>query len=253
MLRARLTLRRGPAILLWLVIANGWPAHAAPEARPTIKRLLTRHLGYAWLKRLALEDRVGGQSWHVDLEREVLRFGTGPEHRVQLLGTESKASSDFLWAWANTASHLPPGALRSSEELRTFGTRNRIPELTTRKLALDVLDGEQVGVLGSGLLNAGAFYLGDHGDGVAVLLLVDFPKPEQIDRSAKRIIRVVGEIISAHAVDHRLLLEGLAQDIGAHLQPEGKARVLVTSQGESIRFSFDSHGRIEGMEAKLTR
>ena len=110
-----------------------------------------------------------------------------------------------------------------------------------------------MGAIVSGPLKAGAFSLGDYGAGVAVLPLVDFPKPPQVDTTAKRIVRAVGEIISAHALDHRLMLEGLAQDIGARLEPERDARVLVNAGGERIRFRFDPQGRIAGMEGGLTR
>lgn len=91
-------------------------------------------------ERLATEFRLG--SWpryDFDLEAGTLIFS---EHdvpkviaEIQIVGTISAKSGDWLWAWAN--SHLPPERVEDSRLVRAFGEERRIPQLIEERVRDD--------------------------------------------------------------------------------------------------------------------
>jgi hypothetical protein len=77
--------------------------------------------------------------WHYDLDRASLKFLKDEISRVvasiQVVGTTSTRSGTWLWSWANE--HIPRQASQETAQVRAFGERECLPDLTTSKLVDD--------------------------------------------------------------------------------------------------------------------
>ena len=216
-----------------------------------MKNLLARHAASSMLKQLTLDDLVGEASWQADLDAGTLRFGGGPPHPVQLLGTEAHSDRTWLWSWANTVSDLPPAVTRAAERLRALGQARGIAELSTRKLAIGEASGHTLSMIASGSLGAGSYYRGPYEGGAAFFLLPDYPGPEQLDRSALRLIRAVELVISQYELDHRAVVTGLAEDLRLRVAAGPKAITVTSPTGEEVVFELDAQGRIARMSSRI--
>src|SRR4051812_21681471 len=96
---------------------------------PGLSDLFHRHAAATFAKQMCLQELVGQRDWQFQVRPGTLSFGAGLAWKVQLLGTRSAVSNTWLWAWANTASNLPPELLVDSLALKETGQRLAIPEL----------------------------------------------------------------------------------------------------------------------------
>lgn len=230
---------------------------AAPGQSP-FQRLVARHAASTMLKQLALDDLVGkAGTWDFDRDAGTLRFGQGKAHPIQLLGTEAAGDRTWLWAWANEESELPPKVLVAAGRLRKIGLDRRLQELYVRKLPLAEADGHRLAAIAVGLLGAGSYYRGPYGSGerqgAAFFLLTDFPRPDQVDGSALRLLRAVEMVTSTWELDHREVVRGLAADLKLRLEEKPDAITLTSAKGEPVRFLFDERGRLSRMRGQAGR
>lgn len=252
-----------PAALVLLAILAAPPLVLAPPPRAApaqtpFQRLLARHAASSMVKQLALDDLAGkAGSWDFDREAGTLRFGKGPAHPIQLLGTEAAGDRTWLWAWANDQSNLPPAVLVAAGRLRKIGQERQLQELFVRKLPLAEADGHRLAAIAVGLLGAGSYYRGPYGSGersgAAFFLLTDFPRPDQVDGSAVRLLRAVEMATSAWTLDHREVVKGLAADLGLKVVETPGSITLTSARGEPVRFEFDGRGLITQMKAQAGR
>ncbi|MDS9993261.1 hypothetical protein PNQ69_10775 [Xanthomonas sp. A2111] len=103
---------------------------------PAFRAALARHIGSAYARQLALADVLAERRWQVDLGEGRVHFGEDLSFPLQLLGTAAEASASWLWAWANTASHLPPALLADAAALRAYGEHEGIEELVAPSWAV---------------------------------------------------------------------------------------------------------------------
>lgn len=252
-----------PAALVLLGVLAAPPLVLAPApptapGRSPFQQLLARHAASTMLKQLALDDLVGkAGSWDFDRDAGTLRFGKGPAHPIQLLGTEAAGDRTWLWAWANDQSDLPPAVLVAAEKLRKVGVERQLQELYVRKLPLAEVDGHRLAAIAVGLLGAGSYYRGPYGSGerqgAAYFLLTDFPRPAQVDGSAVRLLRAVELVTSTWEVDHRAVVRGLAADLRLRLEEKPDVLVVTSSKGEPVRFELDERGRLSRMRGQVGR
>lgn len=93
---------------------------------------------------LNTEFRIGDwEHWDYDLDEAKLVFsGPGKERvaaRIQVVGSTSGESDTWMWAWANGS--LPSCVTRFARQVREFGGREQLAELTTAVLP----DSEELG------------------------------------------------------------------------------------------------------------
>lgn len=216
-----------------------------------MKDLLARHAASSTLKQLTLGDLIGDSRWQADLDAGTIRFGSGEAHPIQVLGTESHSDRTWLWSWANTVSDLPPAVTRAAERLRSLGQSRGIPELSTRKLSIGEASGHTLSMIASGALAAGSYYRGPYEGGAAFFLLLDYPRPEQLDRSALRLIRAVELVISQFELDHRAVIAGLAEDLRLPFTAGPNAILITSPAGEVAAFELDPQGRVSRMSSQI--
>jgi len=98
--------------------------------------------------------------WHYDLEETTLEFLKDDIPRVvasiQVVGTTSRQSGTWLWGWAN--GYLPTQATKAIKEVREFGERESVAELTTRSLTDDEYLGWEMTSIAAEILRSKGAY-----------------------------------------------------------------------------------------------
>ncbi len=212
-----------------------------------LNSLFAHHAARSFAKQLALQDYLGEHAWNVDITRSIVDFGNGRIHPIQLIGTESEGDGCFMWAWANTASKLPPASIRGVESLRAWGQKNGVAELSERKLPLDQWPGHNLAMVAAGLLNADAYYRGPYDGGALYFLVLKLPPLSPIP--TERILTVLTQTISQWDIDGRTMTEAFLEQEGFTLActdvPGGGGQLhAVHADGRALDIDFDGLRRI---------
>jgi hypothetical protein len=100
------------------------------------------------------------ERWDWDDERGAVIFSTGGAPQVvargQLVGSVSRRTGTWLWAWANA--DIDRRLCRDLEEVRRFGEHHGIWQLTTPKWEADEVDGWEMTAVAAYILQAEGAY-----------------------------------------------------------------------------------------------
>ena len=175
----------------------------------SLDSLFVQHGVASFDKQIYLEAMLGKHRWSFSLNEGTLAFAVPHEPlqlAFQVLGTESKDSNTWLWAWANTESGIPERVLASARDLRTFGIANGIRELTEPELALNgKIYGNRLASIGCGVLRASCYFRIAYAGGSLYMLIKDPKYKRSITRPLHRVARVFPMFLSDYSgINHRL-------------------------------------------------
>ncbi|WP_247686174.1 DUF6882 domain-containing protein [Micromonospora sp. C31] len=179
----------------------------------TLDRLFAEHVATGLARQMALGDVIGERGWQLDLTRGTVTVCDDLRYHVQLLGTESDEAGNWLWAWANEASEIPPALLRLSGWLREYGHRHEVAELTEPTFALRRADGHRLALLASGLTGR-CYYRGPYPGGAVFFRLDDAPPQITVPIRPERVPSVLGQVIQSFPVDHRIAVDSFLRGNG---------------------------------------
>ncbi len=203
-------------------------------------------------KQMALGDLIGEADWSADLDTGTITFGSRYQFPIQVLGTESEQSATWLWAWANTASNIPPQLLNCANNLKAFGTREAIPELTTPNIPLKQIDGHRLAMIASGLCRAACYYRGPYQGGAVFLLISDAPQVQaHIASTPVQVINVFTQLIQAIPLNHRRALEAYLKYKGYSCKATGTGFEATNAKGQTIYAAFDIANRLIKLDTKM--
>lgn len=209
--------------------------------------LLSRHVGSATARQLALGDVLGERSWAVDIGKGTATFDE-LSFPIQLLGTEATGDNSWLWAWANEASSLPESILRSARRLRALGLEQGLRFLTTRGFPLDGLSGHEIAIVCTGLLGTGPYYRGPYDGGALYFVLEGTALP---DVDGPRMSTVLTQVISSFAVDHRLASRSFLHDLGYAIEETANQIRGLKSADATVCVDFDVAGRLSNVAISM--
>lgn len=218
-----------------------------------VKNLMVKHgLIGAIDRQCFMASLIGLIDWHFDLITGLLSFGNKYHWHTQLLGTESEESGTWLWAWANSQSHIPDHLLEACRTLKAYGEQHGIPELTTPQLPLDQIDGHRIALLASGICEANAYYRCPYDGGALFVLIKDKNFPRCTEPPLQRLISVFPQAISTLEIpDHRLALTDYLDHHGIGYEQDA-VKVVVKEDGEPVLIAtFDDLKRLTHLEANL--
>ena len=120
------------------------------------------------------------ERWFYDQETELLEFFNGDTLKLRItyqeVGSISKISDTWLWAWANSS--ILENIRTDSEKIQEFGKQYGFERLAKRKWYADETDGwEMTSIMAYILKSKGAYML----PGEKVTSFVVFSKIERID------------------------------------------------------------------------
>ena len=215
--------------------------------------LLVSHLLSSIEAQGRLAEVIGDKPWSVDVAGGTLSFTDGPSYRTDLVGSAAADPGTWLWAWANQ--HLPEGAGTASDLLRRYGKEHSIDLLTTPSMPLseppDGIDPHLAGLLATPLLNGDAYFLAQNGPQTVVLVLHDHDlRPGPLTGADLRTTVMSG--IGMYGTDHRAAILAYLNERGAELTEDGAEWVVRTADGQETHVTFDSQGRLAGINATLS-
>ncbi|MET0549776.1 MAG: DUF6882 domain-containing protein [Xanthomonas sp.] len=216
---------------------------------PQFRAALARHIGSAYARQQALAEVLGERDWRVDLGAGRVRFGEDLSFPMQLLGTAAEASASWLWAWANTASNLPPALLADANALRAHGERDGIAELATASSALGEDGGHHLALL-AGALRGRCYYRAPYDGGALFFLLEEVPATVFASCDDARVLRLLGELPMQFELDHRSMTDGFLADQGYALQRDA-AQTVATRGNTRIVLEFDAQDRLTRVHGQL--
>ena len=132
-------------------------------AQPNFVELVTAAHAYLTGRQEALRAEFGLSSyerWDWDASHGTIVFSDGAGPRVvagaQLVGSVSRKTGTWLWAWANGS--IEPRLCRDLPEVRRFGEQHGIWQLTTAKWEAEETDGWEMTSIAAHVLQAKGAY-----------------------------------------------------------------------------------------------
>ncbi|WP_336775577.1 DUF6882 domain-containing protein [Paenibacillus sp. MMO-58] len=211
-----------------------------------MQQLLERYGGIALEKQLAVTESIGSLDWAVDMNAGTATFGNQSTFPIQMLGSVSHQSNTWLWAWANTQSQISPERLRQANQMRAYGKKNNIPELTEGKIAANDNEGHILASIASGMFNNRFYYAGNFGAGTA-FFTIDLPE-EDVKAQPESVLTVFPQLISSFDLDHKKALGFYLEDKGFSVT-ESNDRLTGVSGKITVTAHFDALNRMTNMEA----
>jgi len=235
--------------------------------------LYSQHAALSLEKQLALGHIIGEHDFFFDADAGTLNFGPDLHFPMQLLGTVSRQSSTWLWAWASPVP-TAPALLQAAEQLRVVGKTRGLSELYEDGFALvsppvasllhlqpfqdgrppqDPLDGHLIAMLAAGVCQADAYYGADYGRGIVYVLLPRVPGTEAHRSDAPAAMATIfAKLLQLpYLLDHRAAFGAYVQQKGYVAETNGR-QVRGTKGHQVITATFDSVDRLTTLKADGT-
>ncbi len=210
---------------------------------------------------------LGKAGWGLDFSTGVIGFRRPHEDVLQLnfqvLGTESDDSQTWLWAWANSQQGFKTELLASALELKAYGERFGVPELSAPEIPLSArVNGERLSAVASGLCRAGCTVRAGYPGGRLFLLIRDPRFKRPVTQPIQRMLRAFPMFLAKSGVtDHRGALLAYARYYRLDIN-ESAARIVARTRAVSrtaaglrlenaLVAEFDSAGRMTSLRAEL--
>lgn len=154
---------------------------------------------------------VKGRGWHLDFKDGAVFFGES-QYPARFLGTESKKSSSFMWAW-NNINQLEDHMLTTANEAKAYGEKWNLKELCTPQLELSpTVNGQTLAMVACTLSSEACFfYRAPHYDGAIFVSVEDLPKEIYQRISIGRFASLTAECFELYPVDHKIFIESTLQ------------------------------------------
>jgi len=229
----------------------------------SLSDLYTRHAALSLEKQLALGHVIGTNSFAFDADTGTLGFGEDLRFPMQVLGTVSRQSSTWLWAWASPQP-MRPALLQAAQHLRILGQLLAIKELfedgfdvvtpavagLTQNPGAEPVDGHYLAMLAAGVCQASAYYGADYGRGIAYVLLPQIPAVDtQLTDEPAKLAAIFAQLLQLpYVFDHRAALAAYLQQKGYTAGQDG-FQMHAQKNGHHLAAIFDSASRLRTLEA----
>jgi len=205
-------------------------------------------------KQVILNDLIGMYDWSFDMDTEKLSFDSRFNYSVQILGTQSRISNTWMWAWANNQWEIPEKLLQMSYQIKDFGEKNSVLEFQQPQLKVNSqLNNHIFALIATGICNAKAYYIGNHENG-SVAFLIDDEKYAAIDNRplGLRICNVFTSAISQiEIIDHRLALIHYLEYLKLNVEEEKNTIFGNDQKKHVIKAEFNKNMTLRNIESVL--
>ena len=195
---------------------------------------------------------VKGRRWSVDFERGEISFGDDTSRAIWYIGSEANASRTWLWGYENI-NRLDERLLTLARDVRDFGLRHGLEELSTPKLALSAeINGHVLSAIACGLSQEPAIYYRCPRGGGAVFVAfaagkcVSSDGTIKLSMDARGLISLARDYIGAFQLNHAVLSGALLLRNGTKFS-EAAGKIVANFKNDAL-FSFDNLGRLSEVE-----
>ncbi|MEJ2870135.1 DUF6882 domain-containing protein [Actinomycetospora sp. OC33-EN08] len=217
-----------------------------------VRELLDDHVFACVDRQMAFQEVIGDSgSYQVDLHEGRVRFTTGLDLGVGLLGSAAPGPRSWLWAWANPTAYSPE-VLAVAEQVRAFGEQHGVRELVTAEVPLDdAWDATRAGIASVAASDVDVWLPVEAGGGTQVMLAVtEHPPLPAPSPEPTRLGPVLNQVITLGVVtDWRRALRAYAAFRGGELTEDGDHLELTPAGGDSgARLELGADGRPASLE-----
>jgi hypothetical protein len=171
-----------------------------------------------------------------------IRFSDGPEFRLQVLGTESENTLNWLWAWAEEQDDLTSDLLTSSLQMKEWGAKAGIPEFTAPSVDLEKANGHILSLIASEVCAASCYYQDAYDGGASFLLLFGKELERQPSFDAAGLVRQFSDLIALNELNHRNALLSYLRLKGLPYTDQGSILKFELESAEQMSAEFGSDG-----------
>jgi hypothetical protein len=218
--------------------------------------LFLRNVAVGFDRQLAVKEQIGDWAWSLDPRNALIEFSKkkllGNRVRtstVQILGSESKASSTWLWSWANE-SGFAHRALAAARRVKEIGEKEGVAEFTAASFQLGEVDGARLAVTGAAMFGAPGYFRCPYDGGATYVIIEDDSFSDPTTNRVQRISTVFPQLISQMSIsNHRRAFEAYLTKYHLQVTSEDDHIVAKAEDGSSIIGRFDEQNRLVGLTA----
>ncbi|WP_365951719.1 DUF6882 domain-containing protein [uncultured Campylobacter sp.] len=195
---------------------------------------------------------VKGRRRSVDFERGETLFGDDAPRTIWYIGSEASGSRTWLWGYENI-NRLNERPLALARDVRDFGLRHGLAELSTPRLALSAeINGHALSAIACGLSQEPlCYYRCPHAGGA---VFVAFAAGECVTpdgtikpgMDASELISLARDYIGAFQLNHAVLSGALLLRNGTKFS-EAAGKIVANFKNDAL-FLFDNSGRLSEVE-----
>lgn len=220
----------------------------------TFDALFHRYVISSHDKQLSLWNLHDEGDWSFDKKRGKLKISGLPAYSIQILGSEDHVNRTWLWGWANPASNVSDSLLEAALELKSYGKKHNIRQLTRSKLSMDDVDGYRIGLIASGFCDAKAYYRCPYENGALFVLITD-ERLRHNRTDLARAVLVIPQAIGEFGIDDQpTAVASYLDDVGLKYRQHDRKLVIEGKDGGQPQLvaEFDDANRLLSLEGQLT-
>lgn len=191
---------------------------------------------------------VKGRRRSVDLKRGEISFGDDASRAIWYIGSEASSSRTWLWGYENI-NRLDERLLTLARDVRDFGLRHGLAELSTPKLALSAeINGHALSAIACGLSQEPVCYYRCPHAGGAVFVAFEAGECVAPDgtivssMNASELISLARDYIGAFQLNHAVFIKALLLRNGTKFS-EAAGKIVANFKNDAL-FSFDNLERL---------
>lgn len=220
------------------VLAINYSQYSRPE-----QTLIEKFGAVAFDKQMDIAEAIGENSWSLDMKNGKISFGEKIEFSFKILGSFSRTSNVWNWAWANEEAENYDVSLNHAYEMKSLGEKQNVDFLRQGSFEATNIDLHLVGLTASGLLKTTGYYIADYGDGAMVFTIQNNEIPKNTGKESERIITVFNQLISDFDVNQKLALKYYLAEKDYEIV-EGRNKLTGTKGSNIIFAEFDNEHTI---------
>ncbi|SFE10431.1 hypothetical protein SAMN05216378_2333 [Paenibacillus catalpae] len=213
----------------------------------SLQELLERYGGIALEKQLAMTESIGSLDWSVNMSAGTATFGDDLTFPIQILGSVSHQSNTWLWAWANAQAQISSNSLTQAIQLKAYGNKNNIPELSEKTIPVTNNEGHVIASIASGMFKNRFYYAGNYGAGTA-FFTIDVTE-EDLKEQPESVLTVFPQLIMTFELNHRKALSFYLKDKGFEVYESKNDSLTGISAKLTVTAHFDELNRMINLEA----
>ncbi|WP_316738239.1 DUF6882 domain-containing protein [Pedobacter aquatilis] len=207
------------------------------------QELIERFGGIAFDKQIAIADAIGANSWSLDMINEKINFGDAVEFSFKILGSFSRTTGTWLWAWANTAVEESDESLLHANKLKAYGEENDVDFLKLDSFEASNIDLHLIGLTASGFLKTTGYYIADYGTGAMVFTIQNDEILTKEEIGCEKIETVFNQLINDFDVSQRFALKFYLMEKGYEVTEIGN-NLTATHNAKTIFAEFDNENNL---------
>lgn len=217
------------------------------EDSDSFQTIFTKYGALALDKQETLGELIGDNVGNLSIEKGTISFGD-LEFSVQIMGTLSKETNKWHWAWDNEDIGFNQDLIKEASEIKKIGEKYDIAQFTTNVFDADLLEAHLLAMAVSGIMDDDAYYAFDDGEVVFFVSIQSDTIPR--DETIERFINVYDKFQKEFDVKPRLAFEGYAKLRGYKYKE--KEEFSVAKMGESrVIVGFTERGNVTHIQTML--